>query len=132
MNRITFTKPNGDWGIDGIDLAQLPPKLYGAIMKLKRYEDSGLLPDEVIDTVRDNRRNREGGEEDMIDEKEVFPLPEPKRETTRIFTVEVTMISGEGHSVTKEAAAGQVRDIVKAALDADDVVVAKVQDFVRE
>lgn len=59
MNRITFTKPNGDWGIDGIDLAQLPPKLYGAIMKLKRYEDSGLSPGQVIDTVRDNMDKEE-------------------------------------------------------------------------
>lgn len=59
MNRITFTKPNGDWGIEGVDLTQLPPKLYGAVMKLKRYEDSGLSPDEVIDTVRDNRRRKE-------------------------------------------------------------------------
>lgn len=59
MKRITFTKPNGDWGIEGVDLAQLPPKLYSAVMKLKWYEDGGLSPDQVIDLVRDNRDKEE-------------------------------------------------------------------------
>ena len=46
-SRITFSTPNGDWGIEGVDLTKLSSKLYGAVMKLKKYEDSGLDPYEV-------------------------------------------------------------------------------------
>lgn len=51
MNRITFSKENGDWGIEGIDLTELSPKLYGAVMKLKKYEDTRLDPYEVEDKL---------------------------------------------------------------------------------
>ena len=39
MNRITWKRPNGSWGINGVDLARLPPNAYGALWKLMRLED---------------------------------------------------------------------------------------------
>ena len=35
MSRLTYNKPNGEWGIEGVDLSALPPKVYGAVAKLK-------------------------------------------------------------------------------------------------
>lgn len=47
MIRLTYSKPNGEFGIEGIDIKELDTKLYSAICKLKYYEDIGLNPDEV-------------------------------------------------------------------------------------
>ena len=44
MSRLTYNKPNGEWGIEGVDLSALPPKVYGAVAKLKDIE-SGRYPD---------------------------------------------------------------------------------------
>lgn len=46
MKRLTYYLPNGTWGVDGIDLAKLPAKLYACLAKLKDYENSGKTPDE--------------------------------------------------------------------------------------
>ena len=35
---LTWLKPSGEWGIEGVDLATLPPKVYGALAKLMRLE----------------------------------------------------------------------------------------------
>lgn len=35
---LTYRKPNGEWGIEGVDMATLPPKVYGALCKLKDIE----------------------------------------------------------------------------------------------
>ena len=37
--RLTWTKPNGEWGLGDVDLSKLPPAVYGALCKLKHYED---------------------------------------------------------------------------------------------
>lgn len=37
--RLTWSKPNGEWGLGDVDLSKLPPAVYGALYKLKRYED---------------------------------------------------------------------------------------------
>lgn len=37
MANLTWSK-NGEWGMDGVDLAALPPKLYGALYKLHELE----------------------------------------------------------------------------------------------
>lgn len=37
--RITWSTPDGSWGIKGVDLATLPPLVYGALMKLLRLEN---------------------------------------------------------------------------------------------
>lgn len=34
MAKITYRTPSGDWGIDGVDLSTLPPKVYAALHKL--------------------------------------------------------------------------------------------------
>lgn len=41
MIRSTWSKPDGSWGIEGVDLSTLPPRVYGALMKLKHIEDDG-------------------------------------------------------------------------------------------
>lgn len=57
MNRLTEKRNSGRWGLKGVDWKQIAPsakitdevwrKLYGALYKLKDYEDTGLMPDEI-------------------------------------------------------------------------------------
>ena len=57
MNRLTEKRNNGSWGLKGVDWKQITPgaeitdevwrKLYGALCRLKDYEDTGLMPDEI-------------------------------------------------------------------------------------
>ena len=35
---LTYRKPSGEWGIEGVDLSTLPPQAYGALAKLLRLE----------------------------------------------------------------------------------------------
>ena len=35
---LTWKKENGEWGLEGVDLATLPPTVYGALSKLKDIE----------------------------------------------------------------------------------------------
>lgn len=35
---LTYRKPSGEWGIEGVDLSTLPPPVYGALAKLMRLE----------------------------------------------------------------------------------------------
>ena len=37
--RLIHIKPGGEWGIPGVDLASLPPVVYGALCKLKDVEE---------------------------------------------------------------------------------------------
>lgn len=36
--KLTWKKPNGEWGVEGVDLTALPPAAYAAIAKLKDIE----------------------------------------------------------------------------------------------
>ncbi len=47
MNRITHKKPDGRWGFKNISWDEIDQRLYGALWKLKDYEDTGLSPEEV-------------------------------------------------------------------------------------
>lgn len=57
MNRLIEKRDSGSWGLKGVDWKQIAPgakitdevwrKLYGALYKLKDYEDTGLMPDEI-------------------------------------------------------------------------------------
>lgn len=57
MNRLTEKRDSGSWGLKGVYWKQIAPgakitdevwrKLYGALYKLKDYEDTGLMPDEI-------------------------------------------------------------------------------------
>ena len=37
-SKITWRTPDGLWGIEGVNLAVLPPKVYGALCKLMEIE----------------------------------------------------------------------------------------------
>lgn len=39
MSRQTYREPNGRWGVKGISWAEIPDGLYGALCKLRDYED---------------------------------------------------------------------------------------------
>ena len=57
MNRLTEKINNWRWRLKGVDRKQITPgaeitdevwrKLYGALCRLKDYEDTGLMPDEI-------------------------------------------------------------------------------------
>lgn len=46
---ITYHTKNGEWGIEGVDLSNLEPKVYGALCKLLEYEKTGFTPEEIED-----------------------------------------------------------------------------------
>lgn len=39
MSRQTYREPSGRWGVKGVDWGEIPDGLYGALYKLRRYED---------------------------------------------------------------------------------------------
>jgi len=51
LDRLTYKGDDGAWGLLGVSWAQIDtkthPELYGALWKLKDYEDIGLNPDQV-------------------------------------------------------------------------------------
>lgn len=48
MARLTYKNPNGIWGLNnGYDMHKVPKELYGALWKLKDYEETGLTPEQV-------------------------------------------------------------------------------------
>lgn len=50
MQRLTYKNPDGTWGMNnGFDMHKVPSELYGALWKLKDYEESGLDPEEVME-----------------------------------------------------------------------------------
>lgn len=40
---LTYIKPNGEWGLEGVDLAALPPRVYGALCKLRDLEHPAIV-----------------------------------------------------------------------------------------
>lgn len=54
------------------------------------------------------------------------------KETTRIYTVQITEIIRGNYVETKEDAKNQMETVLKMGLNVDDVVVENVQDFVME
>ena len=60
--RLTEKKINGYWSLKGVSWDDLKPgavltkkvkqKLYGALWKLKDYEDTGVDPDEIGDAIK--------------------------------------------------------------------------------
>ena len=47
MGRLTWKKENGEWGIKGVDLTKVTPEVYGALCKLKDYEEICDSPDKL-------------------------------------------------------------------------------------
>ena len=59
MNRLTMMDSQGNWRLKGVEWRQLQEgeiitrhmaeKLYGALYKLKAYEDTGLMPEQIVE-----------------------------------------------------------------------------------
>lgn len=49
MGRLTFKESDGTWGLNNYDIKKVPRELYGAICKLKDYEETGLSPDQIAE-----------------------------------------------------------------------------------
>lgn len=47
--RITFKKESGEWGLNNYDINKVPSELYGALCKLRDYEETGATPVQVED-----------------------------------------------------------------------------------
>ena len=43
MEKFTWQKPDGEWGLYTYDIKEVPKALYGAICKLKDYEKIGTV-----------------------------------------------------------------------------------------
>lgn len=56
-SRLTWKTENGTWGLKHYDIKEVPRELYGAICKLKDYEESGLSPDECRDLAAKKRED---------------------------------------------------------------------------
>lgn len=51
MNRLTWTNPNGQWGLNGIteeELKNTGSRIYAALCKLRDYENTTLSPEDVV------------------------------------------------------------------------------------
>lgn len=62
---LTKTKPDGTWSVVGADgkivpWVNVPKELVGALYKLHEYEKTGLNPDTIAITLRENKRLCEG------------------------------------------------------------------------
>ena len=51
MERLTWNKTTGEWGVGDYNVSHLPGPAYNAVKKLVKYEDTGLQPDEVANLV---------------------------------------------------------------------------------
>lgn len=47
MSRLTYRTADGRWGVSGVELEGLSGTLYGALCKLRDYENTGLSPLDV-------------------------------------------------------------------------------------
>lgn len=46
-NKLTWSNPNGTWGLKNYDIKKVPGELQGALYKLHDYEKTDLSPNEV-------------------------------------------------------------------------------------
>lgn len=53
MKRLTRNYKNGLWGCNGVNLKDIPTAAYGALYKLKLYEDTGLSPEQLSEVDRE-------------------------------------------------------------------------------
>lgn len=49
MGRLTWKNPDGTWGLNNMDIQNVPRELYGAVCKLKDYEKTGLMPEQIVE-----------------------------------------------------------------------------------
>ena len=55
-----------------------------------------------------------------------------EKEVTRVMTVRITVIGDEKDMMDKKEATKEMEELIKGCLNADDVKVMKVQDFVAD
>ena len=66
MARLTYKTKDGSWGLRGVpwtQLAALPPRVYGALAKLKDMEN---LIDEINDPANSQNGSAELAMEDLV------------------------------------------------------------------
>ena len=52
MSRLTYKKPDGTWGMtNGFNMSEVPGKIYGALWKLKEYEDRNRVNKKITDIL---------------------------------------------------------------------------------
>ncbi len=66
MGRLTYHNPDGNWGLSNMDIKKVAKELYGAVCKLKDYEDTGYTPDE-IDELADLCMRLEGADDGLAE-----------------------------------------------------------------
>lgn len=49
MGRLTWKNPDGTWGLKNMDIQDVSRELYGAVCKLKDYEETGLMPEQIVE-----------------------------------------------------------------------------------
>ncbi len=49
MGRLTWKNPDGTWGLNNMDIKDVPKELYGVVCKLKDYEETGLMPEQMVE-----------------------------------------------------------------------------------
>lgn len=64
--KLTWSKPNGTWGLKNYDIHDVPKELYGPLYKLHNYEKTGLSPEEVEDLKERQQLSRYCGEEKQL------------------------------------------------------------------
>ena len=59
MQRLTYKNPNGTWGLsNGYDMKKIPGELYGALWKLREYEETGLNPEQIKEILLEQEELR--------------------------------------------------------------------------
>lgn len=49
MGRLTWKNPDGTWGLKNMDIKDVQRELYGVVCKLKDYEETGLMPEQIVE-----------------------------------------------------------------------------------
>lgn len=65
MTNLTWAK-DGEWGLEGVDLAELPPKVYAAVFKLHQLEHDQM---ELLEQLGELRGEDEYDIQTRLDQK---------------------------------------------------------------
>lgn len=91
-HRMTWKDPQGRWGIDGVDLSKLDGRVYGALCKLKDYEDTGLSPEDVKQL---NEHHKDGD-----NKNETISVDKPVTEQNESTVLNLTL-TGHPHRIAE-------------------------------
>lgn len=75
MSKLTFEKPDGTWGVAGVDLKNVSGNTYGALCKLRDYEQTGLTPGEVQRLQEDKLETLDKYMRGQLKEGKIIRLP---------------------------------------------------------